>query len=286
MGWLARRPFRWFGRYLLRPCGRALIGFLLRRRLHEWSAEERRQSALVFAPHPDDETLGCGGTIVRKKRAGAVVKIVVMTDGSASHPGQIDPQELQRLRADEMIVAAQTLGVPQQDVIFLDFPDGKLADHQEPAITQVAALLQRERPAQVFIPYRLDGSPDHLATTEIVRKAVASSWPEATVYEYPVWFWCYWPWIAAGESVREVVSGLRKAGAANRELLRDFNSCLKVADLLDLKRSALGAHFTQVKRYRGDPKWFILDDVSGGEFVACFFQEREIFHRYRLGPAR
>src|SRR5947209_4351316 len=104
MGLLAKRPFRWFGRYLARPAGRALLGFLLRRRLREWSADELRQPALVFAPHPDDETLGCGGAIVRKKRAGAVVKIVVMTDGSASHPGQIDPDELKKLRAEEMLV--------------------------------------------------------------------------------------------------------------------------------------------------------------------------------------
>jgi hypothetical protein len=44
-----------------------------------------RRSAVVFAPHPDDETLGCGGTIVRKIRAGARVRLVVMTDGGSSH---------------------------------------------------------------------------------------------------------------------------------------------------------------------------------------------------------
>jgi len=42
-------------------------------------------TATVFSPHPDDETLGCGGTIIKKKRAGAEVKIFYMTDGRKSH---------------------------------------------------------------------------------------------------------------------------------------------------------------------------------------------------------
>jgi LmbE family N-acetylglucosaminyl deacetylase len=41
---------------------------------------------VVFSPHPDDETLGCGSTIIKKKRLGADVTIVFMTDGSKSHP--------------------------------------------------------------------------------------------------------------------------------------------------------------------------------------------------------
>ncbi len=53
------------------------------------------RSALVFSPHPDDESLGCGGTIIKKKSLGARVKLVHMTDGSAAnHDNLISSQEL------------------------------------------------------------------------------------------------------------------------------------------------------------------------------------------------
>ncbi len=52
----------------------------------EIPTRELARSALVFSPHPDDECLGCGGTIIRKKQAGSTVKIVHLTDGSRSHP--------------------------------------------------------------------------------------------------------------------------------------------------------------------------------------------------------
>ena len=45
----------------------------------------RPRAAMVFAPHPDDETLGCGGTVVKLRRAGVDVHIVFMTDGRHSH---------------------------------------------------------------------------------------------------------------------------------------------------------------------------------------------------------
>ena len=54
--------------------------------LKECDENELKRSAIFFSPHQDDETLGCGGTIIRKKRMGAEVKIVFMTDGCNSHP--------------------------------------------------------------------------------------------------------------------------------------------------------------------------------------------------------
>jgi LmbE family N-acetylglucosaminyl deacetylase len=205
----------------------------------------------------------------------------MMTDGSASHPGLIAPEELAAIRAGETLAAVRVLGLRAEDVTFLNFPDGSLAQHHAAAVAQVAEELRRTRPRQVFLPYFRDGSPDHLATTEIVRAAAAAACPEAVLYEYPVWFWCYWPWLAMGDEVREVLGDVRKGTEAVRHLLDDFHCFVPVAGVLDRKAEALAQHRSQLTRFRAVAGWHILADVGNGDFLACFRQPWEIFFRYR-----
>src|SRR5262245_9367963 len=181
----------------MRSLVRRLAQIALRGAMREWPPEEMAPSAVVFAPHQDDETLGCGGTILRKRRAGAEVKIVFMTDGAGSHSHLLAGPEMRSVRIREALAAARALGIEEDSVIFLDYPDGKLTEHRESAVMKVTELLQRSRPGQVFVPYYLDGPPDHLATTTSVLAALRASDHEATVYEYPIWFWYHWPWTAA-----------------------------------------------------------------------------------------
>src|SRR6516165_9197753 len=122
MGWLSKRPFRVAGRYVVRPLAQAVVRMLLRRRMRPLDGDELRQPAVVVAPHPDDETLGCGGTVILKKRHGATVRVLMMTDGSASHPGLIAPDELAAIRAGETLAAVRVLGLRAEDVTFLNFP--------------------------------------------------------------------------------------------------------------------------------------------------------------------
>ncbi len=241
-------------------------------------------SAVVFSPHPDDETLGCGATIARKRRAGARVTIVEMTDGAASHPGQILPGELREVRAAEARAAAAVLGVGAEDVVFLGYPDGALASCAEAAIERVAALLAALRPNEVFVPYREDGHADHVATCSIVRAALArrsaglASVP--VLYEYPIWFLHHWPLVDESTPGREGrLTMLRRRLSAIWRLLREFGSATDARDALALKRAALDCHRSQTVRPAGDPAWFSLGDVSGGDFLALFFGAREPFRK-------
>ncbi len=163
--------------------------------VHQLGANELRQSAIVFAPHQDDETLGCGGTILQKKAAGADVKIVFMTDGCRSHAGLIAEEELSTLRRTEAISACKVLETKEQDVFFLDIKDGTLGQHLAVASEKVIHLLQTIRPETVYVPYRLDNHPDHRNTTRSVIQALKKCRMPMTVYEYPVWFWYHWPWV-------------------------------------------------------------------------------------------
>jgi LmbE family N-acetylglucosaminyl deacetylase len=132
----------------------------------------------------------------------------------------------------------------------------------------------------VFIPYYNDGPRDHWATTRIVRRALRACRPGIWINEYPVWFWYHWPWTRLEGRLRQRLNSLRESWEFSRCLLRDFRCSVRVGAVLDQKRAALAQHRSQVERLVDDPNWRTLGEVSGGDFLDCFFQEREIFYRH------
>jgi len=253
---------------------------LMTQLVSECDESDLGQSAIVFSPHQDDETLGCGGTIIRKKKAGADVKIVFMTDGCRSHSHLISEHELKSIRAEEAIAATQMLGVKQDDVYFLEFKDGELDKNQDAAIRKVADILCREQPDEIFIPCYEEAPADHVYTNKIITSALQIYGKKVVVYEYPIWFWCHWPWTNLIGSRRQILNFLKSSCVSSLKLLKDFRCSVYIGDVLDLKRTALEQHKSQMIQLVSDPRWLTLDSLSNGEFLECFFQEREIFRRY------
>jgi LmbE family N-acetylglucosaminyl deacetylase len=238
------------------------------------------RSAILFSPHQDDETLGCGGTMIKKTAAGAAVTIVYMTDGRSSHGHLMEPAQLSAVRRQEATAAAVKLGVCEADVHFLDWVDGRLQEHQKEAVPQIAELLRRYRPAEVYIPYSAEPPADHRATNQIVRSAMSLAGHTAVVYEYPIWFWYHWPWVSlrqntAGET-RQVIRNTVATGGGRR-LLTDFDRLVDVSDVLERKQDALNQHRSQMQPLLPDRRWLTLADVAHGDFLACFFQGYELF---------
>src|SRR5690242_3162214 len=56
------------------------------------------QRVLLLAPHPDDETIGCGGTLALHALAGDEVTVCIVTDGSRSRAGNLKPEEMADVR--------------------------------------------------------------------------------------------------------------------------------------------------------------------------------------------
>ncbi|MGJ5628355.1 PIG-L deacetylase family protein [Nostoc sp. CALU 1950] len=240
------------------------------------------QSAIVFAPHPDDETLGCGGTILQKKQAGAALKIVFMTDGSQSHSHLIPAEKLKAIRAKEALAAVEKLGVEPRNVLFLGIKDGTLTYNQAIAIEKVKQIILRTLPEAIFIPYVRDGVPDHDATNQIAIAALRQCGIPVTVYEYPIWFWRRWPWTVFEGDKNPPLSVWREHLAGSFQLLQKFSYAVDIHAVLDHKRIALEQHQSQMTRLKPDPRWLTLGDVSQGDFLNCFFQNYEFFRRYRL----
>ncbi|HTZ42978.1 MAG TPA: PIG-L family deacetylase [Jatrophihabitans sp.] len=149
---------------------------------------------VVVAPHPDDETLGCGGLLHDAARAGREVRLVAVTAGGGSHPGSTrwPPAELVARRRAERAAALARLGLPGCPVHELDLPDGAVTRHRDELAGAVRALC---RPGDVLVaPWRYDGHPDHEATAEAVLAAA----PAGTVLQVPIWGW-HWARPEAGQ---------------------------------------------------------------------------------------
>jgi len=122
------------------------------------------RNALVIAPHPDDEVLGCGGTVSLLVRAGATVRAVFVTNGERLHGGPSEKVAGQRL--SEARAAAGLLGC--QEPAFLGLPDGDVASHSERLRDELAGLLGRLRPELVFAPSPADHHADHIAASRAI----------------------------------------------------------------------------------------------------------------------
>lgn len=237
-------------------------------------------SAIVFAPHQDDETLGCGGTVRMKRQAGTPVKLVFMTDGATSHSRFVPSAELTRMRNAEALEAARVLDVPADDVEFLAYPDSRLAEHHASAVRRVTEILRACKPHEVFVPYEHDETPDHEATHRVVAEAARESGLTVHLLEYPVWFWNQWPWVSFRvlpnrETARALVRMARHR--FGRTALREFRCRVPVQEHLAAKREALAKHRTQTTEVIPGVGWPVLSDVSDGDFLDCFFQEYEVF---------
>jgi LmbE family N-acetylglucosaminyl deacetylase len=149
--------------------------------------------AIVFAPHQDDETLGCGGAIALKREQGVPVAVVFLTDGKASHLNhpKVNSEELVETRKQEAVTALTTLGVKPSEIHFLDQSDGSLshlnATQHQHLLDQVIQLLQSFNPQEVYVPYRKDIHPDHEATYALVQAAILKSNLQVELLQYPVW---------------------------------------------------------------------------------------------------
>ena len=236
--------------------------------------------ALVIAPHQDDETLGCGGTIALKRRAGGHVCIAFVGDGSASHSHLIERDKLQDLRELEALAAAKTLGVSEDDVVFLRVPESRFRQHRSEALERIAALIERERPDEIYMPYRDDPLDDHRITAAVVLDVLRRQGRSIRLYEYPVWLWRTWPWVPLeigrhGWLVPLWKSTLRMWFGLG--VPREFTCAVDVSAVLDVKRAALDKHSTQMRRLLPDQEWWVLADVADGAFLDNFFQPLELF---------
>ena len=219
---------------------------------------------LIVAPHPDDETLGCGGAIAALRSIGLTVQILVMSDGTQSHPNSVayPAPKLRALRESETRWAMSVLGVDASQITFLGLPDGALPVRGTVefriALAQCCDYLAAVVPAVVFVPWRFDPHPDHQATWHLIHSALSQfdsvCTPVARVIEYPIWDW---------DTLQRRAS---KVAIASWRL--------DISDTVQLKQRAIAAYRSQTTGLiDDDPKGFCLTL----EMLANFAQPWELY---------
>jgi N-acetylglucosamine malate deacetylase 1 len=140
---------------------------------------------LVIAPHPDDEAIGCGGTLLKHKDAGDRIVVAYMTDGERGDTFvSVQGAQLIALRRNETELAARILGIHER--VFCANPDTQLK-LSEDTIEQMLSLLGQHRPDVLYVPSYIDGHTDHQAAFQIVASALRRFEQEPAVYTYEVW---------------------------------------------------------------------------------------------------
>lgn len=152
----------------------------------------RQTSAIVVAPHQDDETFGCGGLIALKRKVKAEITVVFMTDGSAAAASSERP--LAQVRREEALSALSILGVEADRVHFLEYPDGCLNQlnqaEQQDLIKRLSDLLERCQPSEIYVPHSKDHHADHEATFQLVKAAICDRSLPVDLFQYVIWgFW-------------------------------------------------------------------------------------------------
>lgn len=148
-----------------------------------------RRAVLVLSPHPDDESLGCGGTIRLLTRAGVPVDVAFLTRGELGRElpemaSAADRGELAERRSREAAEACRTLGVRAWE--FLGGSDGRLAE--EPHLAEViAARVRAGDYNRIFCPWPGESHPDHTATYRLWCRALHTLEGQFLTWLYEVW---------------------------------------------------------------------------------------------------
>ena len=203
-----------------------------------------RQTLAVVAPHPDDETLGCGAFIHDAAASGAECVVVCLTDGSASHRGSPSwpPRRIGEVRRSELTAALGELAASAR-IVWLGYADCGLPSADDAA---ACARLSGALPEGALVAAAWGGDPhvDHACGAALVAR-VARDRPDLKVVWYPIW----------------------GRFAETADLPRLF-SLVASLEALAAKRRALACHATQMTRLiDDDPDGFVMDAATQLHFL-------------------
>ena len=213
---------------------------------------------LVLAPHPDDESLGCGALLAAAFASSVDIRlahVACLTDGAASHKGahSVSPAQLAGIRRRELETALIRLGGAATDLTWIGAPDAGLVATPD-IVMRLTALARTCNAGLLLAPSPLDPHCDHVAGARIGRE-VASAHGALRLAYYPIWS----RWHGGGQA--PVPAGT----VAVRFAAFPFTA---------RKAAAIAAHASQMGRIVSDaPDGF---EMPPG-FASFFAQEDEVY---------
>jgi LmbE family N-acetylglucosaminyl deacetylase len=247
---------------------------------------------LLFAPHPDDESLACSVLLQRAIRAGAAVRVVYVTDGDDNPwPQRVlerkwrldatDRRRWGRLRRTEALAALRVLGINGSATRFLGLPDQKLTgllmSGCQSARGQLAANIADWRPTDLLVPSISDTHPDHSALAVMLRLILSESFSDPLATEKMA----AWSYVVHGRS-----SAFFDRAATMCQSHREAAAKLR----------AIRCHKTQLKlsrkrflAYAGRPERLVKlgardETIADGSIISLFRLPHSLRVKLRLAP--
>jgi LmbE family N-acetylglucosaminyl deacetylase len=200
---------------------------------------------LVISPHPDDESIGCGGTLGIHIDRGDIIHVIFLTSGEKGGHG-LPESETKTKRETEAKEAAYILNIAQID--FWEEPDGNFKATDQ-TIQKLVKKRSEFKPNIIYAPHIREQHPDHQEAAKMVIK----SHEIMTGNNCQLWFYEIWT------------------------PLEHLDHIVDISNYVDLKRKAIKAHASQcnilnfdeailgLNRYRGE-----MHSWPGGEYAEVF----------------
>lgn len=190
----------------------------------------KNKKIIVFSPHPDDDVIGMGGTIIKLVRNNNKFLCAYITDGisakSDTVKGNLPIEKKKEIRQNEAIQASGIVGA---DVYFFNFPYFHGLKVKKEFVEKVARMVRAEKPDIIFVPHKGEEHPTHRASTKIVLKALETLGEQSRKNLKEVWFY-------------EITSPI-----TDPNMLISFGR-----DIMTIKMNAITAHRSQIQRKRYD----------------------------------
>lgn len=228
-------------------------------------------NVLVIAPHPDDESIGCGGTICLHTDRGDNVAVAFLTSGEFGL-GDLPREKAWAIREREAQESARILGITS--VTFLRRPDHFLADGIEEAAAELRPLLERQQPGLIYLPHAHDGHPDHQACRPIVEAALSGiRIPQPALLGYEVW--TPLSQYDRVENITQTIERKLQAVCAHRSQINQLRYDRAVSSLNEYRGTMTQVgHYAEVFQFaddrcaaippgrRADPAWHCVYEVT------------------------
>ena len=202
---------------------------------------------LIISPHPDDESIGCGGTICAHYEAGDIVEVIFLTSGEKGGHG-IPEDETKTIREREAKDAAVILHLSNTE--FWREPDGAFEATPVNA-NRLNTKIVTFKPDIIYVTHDLEEHPDHKAAALLVKKTIADLGEDIAkplVWMYEVW-----------------------------TPIQKMDHIVDISTYVEIKRKAIEAHKSQcdvlkfdeailsLNRYRGE-----MHSWPGGDYAEIF----------------
>jgi len=222
---------------------------------------------LVFAPHPDDEILGCGGSIIKHVKNKHKVFVCYLSNGEFGSP-KYSPKKLFKIRKNEAIMVCEKIGIKKQNIFFLEIPDNQIMDTDTEKMKEIMSLVRKIKPGLVYLPHKNEKSFDHQQAHVLIIRALdmsgsnnflkkdEKSWWVENVLAYEIW-----------------------------TPLTDYQYGEDISKVIDLKIKTLELYKSQ-KSIEGNTSDFIGDKasfLSGYRAATSIGEFREVFKVIRIG---